>query len=198
MDDDNIIFLTQEKNIRADAQRNRQKLLDAARNLFDCQGIEQVTMSAIAKKAQVGKGTLYRHFADKAVLCHALLDTAMRDLQQRTLDCIRQTDDPAEALRWFLHEGVQYTVQNADLLMEAANQGNENMLHHPAHIWCRQTIRGLLAQMQVAGDADYIADTLYIMLDVQTIRYQRTTQGYSPTRIVQGLHMTLARLTDGV
>jgi hypothetical protein len=75
-----------------------------------------------------------------------------------------------------------------------ANQGGIDMLHHPAHLWWRQTIHGLLMRLKPAGDIDYIADVLYVMLDVQTIRFQRRVQGYDIERIVAGLHMMLDRL----
>lgn len=192
MDDDNLIF-PQEKSVRADALRNRRRLLETARRLFDEQGIEDVTMSAIAREANVGKGTLYRHFSDKADLCHALLDEAMRQFQQATLLRIRQNQAPLMVLRWFLRSTVEYVNENMDLLLEAANQGGVDMIGHPAHMWWRQTIRGLLERIQPEGDIDYMTDVLYIMLDVQTIRFQMVGQGYNRQRVIDGLWMTLAR-----
>lgn len=183
-----------QKPIRADAARNRRRLLDTAARLFDADGVGDVTMSAIAKDAGVGKGTLYRHFDDKADLCHALLDEDMRDFQQRTLEHIRTCGDPLTCLRWFLREAAAYVVAHSELLRAVANEGGIDMLQHPAHVWWRQTIYGLLLQLQPTGDIDYMADALYVLLDVQTIRFQRRSQGYALERIVDGLHMTLARL----
>src|SRR6266571_458096 len=58
---------------RADAQRNRLKILDAAERLFAANGIANVSMDAVAKAAGVGKGTLFRRFGDRAGLAVALL-----------------------------------------------------------------------------------------------------------------------------
>ena len=59
---------------RADAVRNRQRILCAARRLFDEHGVECVSMDAIAAEAEVGKGTLFRRFGDRASLVRALLE----------------------------------------------------------------------------------------------------------------------------
>ncbi len=59
---------------RGDAARNRARVLEAASRLFDEQGVEAVTMDAVACAAGVGKGTLFRRFGDRAGLCLALLD----------------------------------------------------------------------------------------------------------------------------
>ena len=59
---------------RADAARNRAKVLEAAAELFARHGVESVSMDAVAAAAGVGKGTLFRRFGDKAGLAVALLD----------------------------------------------------------------------------------------------------------------------------
>lgn len=194
MKPDNIIPLHSDKPPRADAVRNRRLLLDTAMQLFGEKGIGEVTMSAIAKEAGVGKGTLYRHFADKAELCHALLDEDMRDFQSATLKQIRDCADAFNSLQWFLEESAKYVVAHNDLLVEVANQSGVDMLSHPAHIWFRQTIAGLLMRLNLDVDISYVADMLYVMLDVQTIRFQRQVQNYDVDRIVDGLHMALWRL----
>ena len=58
--------------LRADAQRNRARILEAAENVFAVEGIE-VPVDLIAEKAGVGVGTLYRHFPTKEKLCEAVL-----------------------------------------------------------------------------------------------------------------------------
>ncbi|TYB46189.1 TetR/AcrR family transcriptional regulator [Actinomadura chibensis] len=70
---------------RADAARNRAKVLEAAARLFAEHGVESVSMDAVATAAGVGKGTLFRRFGDKAGLAVALLDERERDLQDAIL-----------------------------------------------------------------------------------------------------------------
>ena len=196
MKPENIIPIHSDKPIRADASRNRRLLLDTALELFESEGIEVVTMSAIAKEAGVGKGTLYRHFADKAELCHALLDEDMREFQHTTLAYLRDSDDTFACLQWFLEKAAHYVLAHSELLIEAANQSGIDFLSHPAHVWWRQTINGLLLRLNLEIDVSYVADMLYIMLDVQTIRFQHRAQGYDIERIVNGLHMLLWRVAN--
>ena len=70
---------------RADAARNRRKILDAAARLFDECGVTAVSLDAIAAAAGVGKGTLFRRFGDKSGLAAALLDDRERTLQEAIL-----------------------------------------------------------------------------------------------------------------
>jgi len=71
--------------LRADAARNRAKLLRAAADLFGARGVEAVSLDDVVSAAGVGKGTLYRIFGDKSGLAAALLDEQERDLQERVL-----------------------------------------------------------------------------------------------------------------
>src|SRR5690606_28617432 len=136
--------LTDLRPKRSDAVKNRQLLLDTARRLFEVEGVESVSMSAIAQRANVGKGTLYRHFSDKGELLHALLDEDMRQLQDRTLSRMREGHPPFDNLVWFIEQAVNFVIKNSDSLCEASFTGSSPMLQHPAHPWWRQTIIGLL------------------------------------------------------
>ena len=66
---------------RADAARNRQRILAAAADLVAERGIEHVSMDDVARAACVGTGTLYRRFGDRAGLALALLDDHTRAFQ---------------------------------------------------------------------------------------------------------------------
>lgn len=191
--DDHLYLTPNEKTPRADATRNRQLLLATAEDLFKAHGVEHVTMSAIADAAQVGKGTLYRHFADKAALCIALLDQDMRALQAHVLEAMGNPHTSAsDKLAWFLEEVLRYVEAHLGFLCESVNHPH-HIGTHQAHGWWRQTIRGLLAQMNPAQDLDYLTDLLYILVDVPTVRYQ-LQRGYTLQRMIEGLHTTLGKL----
>ncbi len=184
-----------EKKERTDALRNRQRLLETAASLFRQQGAAQVTMSAIAEAAGVGKGTLYRHFSDKGALILALLDADMQALQARVLATLAGPQPLADKLRWFLEETAHYVIAHLELL-ESVDTRPEVIRLHPAHDWWRMTLYGLLRQIPTCAEPDIAADVLYLMLDAQTIRYQRFARSYSAERIIYGLHYTLARLIE--
>lgn len=189
----NLLLPEDDTPARADARRNRERLLETAQQLFDAEGVDAVSMTAIAETAGVGKGTLYRHFANKTELCHALLDEDMQQLQERVLMYLRDhyADTPGERLKWFLGEVFEFVRRNEDLLIVESDLS----LDHIAHLWWRQTISGLLQQASPGNDVRYATDVLYIMLDVRTIRFQRDTVGHDPDAILAGLHATAERLT---
>lgn len=70
--DANTSALLPERPLRADARRNRGRIVEAARELF-AEGQHDVPMDVIAARAGVGVGTLYRHFADKEALMGELV-----------------------------------------------------------------------------------------------------------------------------
>src|SRR5215208_8105428 len=77
--------LDAEPRPRADAQRNRQRVLSAAKELFRRHGVENVSMDAIAGAAGVGKGTLFRRFGDRAGLARALIEERDRRFQEQLI-----------------------------------------------------------------------------------------------------------------
>jgi AcrR family transcriptional regulator len=182
-----VILFDEARPPRADAVRNRELLLVTAERLFSERGVETVPMSAIAHEAGVGKGTLYRHFPDKMQLCHALLDHQQRELQEAVLMRLRQTHDPADNLRWFVGQIAQFVLHNLSLFAGVRAEAGL-MLAHPAHLWWRQTIRGLLAQCAARDvDVDYAADAIYAMLDAGVLRFQQGA-GFTLARVERGLH----------
>jgi AcrR family transcriptional regulator len=94
----------EERQLRADAERNRRRLLDAAQTLFRERGLE-VGVAEIAQAAGVGRGTLFRNFASKEDLIAAIVADRMRAAvvsgEARVDD-----PDPGEALFQFLAELV--------------------------------------------------------------------------------------------
>jgi AcrR family transcriptional regulator len=87
---------------RADAQRNRDHILDIAAQYFSEHGVSG-SLDAIAKKAGVGAGTLYRHFPNREALLAALLTARDEELVSRR-DAIRAgTTDAASALEQWLN-----------------------------------------------------------------------------------------------
>ena len=97
--------------MRADARRNRQAVLDAARDLCAERG-DAVQMDEIAERARLGVGTLYRHFADKRALLAAIVGYrfAVMTTVARTAE---QLDEPWEAFRSLLVGYLESAEQDA-------------------------------------------------------------------------------------
>ncbi|MFF2024592.1 TetR/AcrR family transcriptional regulator [Streptomyces sp. NPDC058171] len=73
------------RNERADAVRNREHLLRTAREMIAEQGTQKVTMDALAERAGLGKGTVFRRFGTRAGIFQALLDEDERHFQEQVL-----------------------------------------------------------------------------------------------------------------
>ncbi|GAB2958950.1 TetR/AcrR family transcriptional regulator [Streptomyces pseudoechinosporeus] len=91
---------------RADVQRNRAALLEAAQRHFLRYGVG-TSLEAVAKEAGVGPGTLYRHFPTREALLAAVLQTRSEELVARRAD-IAQLGDASEALRQWLRAMEEY------------------------------------------------------------------------------------------
>jgi AcrR family transcriptional regulator len=83
--------VTVEKELRADARRNRQAVIAAAKKLFADQGLD-AQMPDVAKAAKVGVGTVYRHFPTKDDLIAALVAERFRRLADKARECIESRD----------------------------------------------------------------------------------------------------------
>jgi AcrR family transcriptional regulator len=106
---------------RADAARNRERVLSAARRLFAERDVRSVTMDEVARAAGVAKGTVFHRFGDRAGLVLALLDEHERELQERILrgpPPLGPGAPPRERLLAFLAALADLTVEHRDLLLE--------------------------------------------------------------------------------
>jgi AcrR family transcriptional regulator len=95
----------EERPLRADARRNREKVLAAARAVFAEHGRE-AQMDDVAKRAGVGVGTVYRHFPTKEALIEALMVDAFRTIAAAA-DRALEIEDPWEALTSVLWKGAE-------------------------------------------------------------------------------------------
>ncbi|MGN9845538.1 TetR/AcrR family transcriptional regulator [Nonomuraea sp. H19] len=96
--------------LRRDAQRNRDALVDAARQVLAERGVD-APLEAVAKRAGVAIGTLYRHFPERGDLIDAILDekvTAWTELARQAL----AVDDAWEGLVRFLEETCELQAKD--------------------------------------------------------------------------------------
>jgi AcrR family transcriptional regulator len=99
---------------RADAIRNRERVVEAARAVFSAGGPE-ASLEAVARKAGVGIGTLYRHFPTREALFEAVYRREVQhlaDLAER----LKHDADPVEALRQWMHSNVRFVATKKGML----------------------------------------------------------------------------------
>jgi AcrR family transcriptional regulator len=103
---------------RADAERNRLRLLDAAKAIFAEKGAD-ASLEEIARTAGVGIGTLYRHFPTRDALVEQVYRSESTQLAQAAADLAR-TQPPVEALRLWMRLFVDY-LATKQIMSEALN-----------------------------------------------------------------------------
>ncbi len=116
--------------LRADAQRNRDRLLEVAVQVLSRDGAE-ATLDSIAKEAGVGIGTLYRHFPTR----EALIEAAYRNELDRLCDPVPQLLEsvpPEQALRQWMDRFVDYMITKhgmSDALRWLVASGGDPFAH---------------------------------------------------------------------
>lgn len=147
---------------RADAARNRARVLAAAARLFREHGVAAVSMDQVAAAAGVGKGTLFRRFGDKAGLAVALLDEQERGLQAAILSGpppVGPGAPPADRLVAFLDAYADLLDDNLDLvhMSETARPGARYTIG-AYRLWHRHV--AYLLDQAGAPDSDFLAHAL--------------------------------------
>lgn len=172
-------------NERADAARNRQRILAAAERLFSRQGVACTSIDAIACEAGVGKGTVFRRFGDRASLALALLESNERTFQEAFLRGpapLGPGAPPAERLAAFGRALIAHLHQHRELM--SAAQAGGRYLSGPYRAY-RLHVAVLLHRADPSLDAECIADCLLSPINPDLIAYQL------------GLGISLDRLSDG-
>jgi len=174
-------------------------VLAAAARLFGDRGVEAVTMDEIAQAACVGKGTLYRRYADKGQLVLALMDACVQRLQGQVSAALRQSSSSAspigqlEAVLGCMLGWVEEHVSWLGVLSDHA-AGPRRGAVYGGHLysWMHGVVLELLEQAVATGDATiddcvYTADALLALLDIDLYVFQRRERGYSPEQILAGM-----------
>lgn len=151
--------------LRADAARNRARVLDVAYATFAAEGLS-VPIDEVARRAGVGAGTVYRHFPTKEALFTAVIENRM----QRLVDdghALLETEGPDEALFAFLRSMVlQWGAADRGLVDALAGYGIDIECAAPeAEDAFKAMLGELLRAAQRAGTARRDVD----MRDLKTI-----------------------------
>jgi AcrR family transcriptional regulator len=182
--------------LRADAARNRQRVLQAAAALFAERGVAAVTMDDVVAAAGVGKGTLYRSFGDKSGLAAALLDERERQLQAAILQGPPPLGPGAPAagrLEAFVRAYLAYVAENLELVQmsQAATAGGR--LRIGSHRFWRAHLAFLFAGAG-AVDPGLRADILLAALAAEQVGWWMREEGRPASELADRLVTAAAAL----
>jgi len=144
--------------MRADAQRNYQRLLSAAMAAFTEHGADDTSLEEIARRAGVGIGTLYRHFPSRQALLEAVYRDQVDGLRARAAELL-ESDDPGAALAAWLRSLAAFSSTKRSLTSALlATLGKESELLSACSLLICGSADELLERAKKAGvvreDAD--------------------------------------------
>lgn len=165
---------------RADAARNRKKILVAAERLFTEFGTDNVSMDAVAEAAGVGKGTLYRRFGDRSGLARAILDEHEREFQEQLIrgePPLGPGASPGDRLVAYGRRRLELTERFGDLLLAAESGAPGARFQGPVYATHRMHVLSLLKEMSPGVDHEYFADVLLSALSAELVNFWRGDVG---------------------
>jgi AcrR family transcriptional regulator len=181
---------------RADAARNRRRILAAASALVGERGIGAVSMQDVAEAACVGTGTLYRRFGDRAGLALALLDEHTRAFQDALIagpPPLGPGAPAAERIRAFGDGYLELLERHADLLAAAAPSGRDGPGPHQLYA---THLAILLRDAAPQLDATLAAEALLATLAPAHHVHLRRELGWPLERLRDGWRGLVDALTD--
>jgi AcrR family transcriptional regulator len=182
---------------RADAQRNRSKVLCAAATLFAEHGVENVSMDAIAAAAGVGKGTLFRRFGDRAGLARALLHERTRRMQEEIIRGpapLGPGAAPQVRLRALARAQLTLLDDHADLIAAGESGPPGARLRTAPYEFLRLHVSVLVREADPECDWELLTEMLLAPFGGGAFLYWRRQRGFSVERI----HAAYETLVDRV
>jgi AcrR family transcriptional regulator len=183
---------------RADALRNRERVLCTARRLFEERGAENVSMDAIALEAGVGKGTLFRAFGDRAGLAGAILgeyESRLQDQLIRGAAPLGPGAPPLERLTAFGTAYLEFLEGHVALLLSA--EGGlpvARFLTGPFTFYRAHVVMLVREAIGDVEDVEYLADVLLAPLGAQFFLYQRRVRERSVAELADAYRRLVERV----
>jgi AcrR family transcriptional regulator len=141
--------------LRADAARNRTLILDAARTAFAEGGLD-VGVEEIARRAGVGKGTLYRRFPTKEALVQAIFDDILTEYETLAAEACEQPD-PGAAFADFLDRAARMQATNQGFYDVVTQRLGTSALHQRQR---RRFVDAAARPLRRAQEAGHVRDDL--------------------------------------
>lgn len=184
MQGEGLLRVTGDDGERTDAARNRRLLLDAAAEIVATCGAERLTTDAVARRAGVGKGTVFRRFGSRAGLMHALADEAGREFQQAFMSGpppLGPGAPPLERLIAFGEASIARMRLDGQILRATEQQGGPD-LEHPTQRLVRLHLAILLRGIG-ASDPEVGAYHLAAVLNAGLLLHLQDDRGMSVERL---------------
>ncbi|RYE97622.1 MAG: TetR/AcrR family transcriptional regulator [Oxalobacteraceae bacterium] len=138
--------------MRADARRNYDHVLEVARTVVAEQGAD-ASLRDIARRADVGLATLYRHFPTREALLETLLQESLTELIETAAE-LKSAVSPDDALAAWFRRGVAFVRRyNGVVDLMASAIANEDSALHASCVTLRSAGAGLLVRAQADGSA---------------------------------------------
>lgn len=185
---------------RADAARNRQLLLAAAKSLIDNHGAAAVTMDAVAREAGVGKGTVFRRFGSRTGLMFALLNHSESELQQAYLSGpvpLGPGADPLDRLLAYGRARLKMNLDHLDILLEAGTDNGE-FWDHPVMRASTQHVQILLRQVGFPDPLDVVATAILAPLGAAPLRHLTRVVGLDYASILASWERMVTTMAAGL
>ena len=182
---------------RADAARNRRRILAAATALIEEHGVAQVSMEAIAASAGVGKGTLFRRFGDRSGLVMALLDERTREFQDALIrgePPLGPGAPPVERVVAFGRGMLALLDAHGEMLLAAELGARWVRGEAGVYALYRTHLAMLAREADPSLDDEYVAEALLAPLTAETFLYLRKGRELPLERIEAGYEQLVRRL----
>jgi AcrR family transcriptional regulator len=182
---------------RADAARNRRRILSAAARLIEERGIEAVSMEAIASEAGVGKGTVFRRFGDRSGLVMALLDERTKEFQDALIrgePPLGPGAPPVERAAAFGRGMLALLEAHGDMLLAAGLGIRWERAEAGVYALYRTHLAMLVREAAPELDDEYLAEALLAPLSAETFLYLRKGRDLPLERIEAGYEQLVRRL----
>lgn len=186
---------------RVDAIRNTESILRAAEDLLlSSESLEDVTMSGVAARAGVGKGTVYRAYGDKAALLRAVMtqrSAPLREAIESSDGDLCASRPPADRLVAILGALTRFKLDNRLLSSALEQLGSGSPYDAATYGWWHCLISGIIGDATDEFDASYLAHLLLAGVRSDLIEHL-LAGGLPPADIVADVEATVRSVVGNI
>ncbi|MGX1369385.1 AcrR family transcriptional regulator [Streptomyces canus] len=179
---------------RADALRNRERIVTAAREMFTEFGPD-VPLDEIARRAGVGNATVYRNFPDRDALVREVVCSVMDRTTEAAELALAETGDAFEALERFVHTAADERISALCPMVQSTFDKNHPDLE-AARVRCEELVVELMNRAKAAGQLRTDVDSGDLMIVVAQL--SRPPAGTACFQIDRFVHRHLQLFLDGL